>query len=200
VEPTRKGPQPLFAAIVCYGMLVTFFVLERALRRGAAAKTLDATPFDRGTTRAIGLAFLSCALSVLVAPLLAHLGLGKFGNPTTAWAGVAAMIFGISLRVWANQTLGASHTRTLKTVEGQSVVSNGPYRVLRHPGYAGVLLMWFGAGVALRNWIAWVPMALVLGWAYRRRMSAEEEMLLTNIGEGYREYRRRTWRIIPFIY
>jgi protein-S-isoprenylcysteine O-methyltransferase Ste14 len=60
--------------------------------------------------------------------------------------------------------------------------------------------MWFGAGVALRNWIALVPMALVLGWAYRRRMSAEEEMLLTNIGEEYREYSRRTWRIIPFIY
>ena len=67
----------LFAAIVCYGMLATFFVLEQALRRGTAAKTLDATPFDRGTTRAIGLAFLSCALSVMVAPLLTHLGLGE---------------------------------------------------------------------------------------------------------------------------
>jgi protein-S-isoprenylcysteine O-methyltransferase Ste14 len=60
--------------------------------------------------------------------------------------------------------------------------------------------MWFAAGVALRNWIALVLMALVLGWAYRRRMSAEEEMLLANIGEEYREYSRRTWRIIPFIY
>jgi protein-S-isoprenylcysteine O-methyltransferase Ste14 len=200
VAPTGKGPQALFAAIACYGMLATFFVLEQALRRGAAAKTLDATPFDRGTTRAIGLAFLFCALSVMVAPLLAHLGLGEFGNPTTAWAGVAGMILGISLRVWANQTLGSSYTRTLKTVEGQPVVSNGPYRVLRHPGYAGVLLMWFGAGVALRNWIALVITALVLGWAYQRRMSAEEEMLLTNIGEEYREYSRRTWRIIPFIY
>ena len=110
------------------------------------------------------------------------------------------MILGISLRVWANETLGVSYTRTLKTTQGQLVISNGPYRVLRHPGYAGVLLMWLGAGVALRNWIALVFMALFLAWAYQRRMNAEEEMLLTNIGEEYREYSRSTWRIVPFIY
>ena len=110
------------------------------------------------------------------------------------------MILGISLRVWANRTLGASYTRTLKTVQGQSIVSNGPYRVLRHPGYAGVLMMWLGAGVALRNWIALVFMVLFLGRAYLRRMKAEEEMLLTSIGETYRDYSRRTWRVIPFIY
>ena len=110
------------------------------------------------------------------------------------------MALGISLRVWANQTLGASYTRKLRTVQGQRVVSDGPYRVLRHPGYAGVLLMWFAAGVGLRNWIALILIAFPLGWAYRRRMIAEEEMLLTNIGEPYRRYARRTWRIIPFIY
>ena len=110
------------------------------------------------------------------------------------------MILGISLRVWANQTLGASYTRTLRTVPGQAIVSAGPYRVLRHPGYAGVLLMWFGAGVALRNWIALIVMAPLLGWAYLRRMNAEEEMLLRETGEAYRNYTRRTWRIIPFIY
>jgi protein-S-isoprenylcysteine O-methyltransferase Ste14 len=60
--------------------------------------------------------------------------------------------------------------------------------------------MWFGAGVALRNWIALVLMALVLGWAYWRRMNAEEEMLLTSIGDEYREYSRQTWRIIPLLY
>jgi len=59
--------------------------------------------------------------------------------------------------------------------------------------------MWLGAGLALRNWIALVLMVGFLGWAYRRRINAEEEMLLTNIGKEYREY-SRTWRIIPFIY
>jgi protein-S-isoprenylcysteine O-methyltransferase Ste14 len=155
----------MFAAFICYCLLATFFVLERALRRGSAASALDSTPLDRGTTRAIGLAFLACVILVLIAPLLSRLGLGQFGSPTTAWAGVAAMILGIALRVWANQTLGTSYTRRLKTVQGQSIISTGPYRVLRHPGYAGVMLMWLGAGVALRNWIALVSMALFLGWA-----------------------------------
>ncbi len=190
----------MFAAIICYALLATFIVLERALRRGPAATALDATRFDRGTTRAIGVAFLACLLSVLLAPLLSGLGWGRFGGATTAWAGVVAMTLGISFRVWANQTLGASYTRTLKTIHGQSLRSNGPYRVVRHPGYAGALLMWLGAGVALRNWMALVAMACFLGWAYRSRMNAEEEMLLANFGEEYRAYRRGTWRIIPFIY
>jgi len=85
-------------------------------------------------------------------------------------------------------------------MQGQSIVSNGPYRVLWHPGYGGVLLMWLGAGVALRNWVALGFVALLLGLAYRRRMNAEEEMLLTNFGVAYRDYCRRTWRIIPFLY
>jgi protein-S-isoprenylcysteine O-methyltransferase Ste14 len=190
----------LLPAIICYGLLAVFFVLEQALRRGPEAKSLESTAFDRGTTQAIGLAFLSCLLLVLIAPLLSRVGVGKFGAPVMAWAGIGSMILGISLRVWANQTLGASYTRTLKTVQGQSIVSDGPYRVLRHPGYAGVLLMWLGAGVALRNWIALIFMAPLLGWAYLRRMNAEEKMLLTDIGEEYRNYSRRTWKIIPFIY
>ena len=186
----------MLATVICYTILAAFFVLERALRRGSEARAMDATPFDRGTTRAIGLAFLACVLVALIAPLVA---LGQFGNPWIAWVGVAVMTSGIWLRAWANRTLGAFYTRTLKTTQRQAVISNGPYRVLRHPGYAGVLLMWLGAGLALRNWIALVLMVGFLGWAYRRRINAEEEMLLTNIGKEYREY-SRTWRIIPFIY
>jgi protein-S-isoprenylcysteine O-methyltransferase Ste14 len=188
------------AAISCYAILATFLVLERLFRHGAAAKSLDASPTDRGTTRVIGLAFLSSLLLLLCAPFFSRLGWGSMNRPMVAWAGIAMMIVGICLRFWANYTLGAAYTRTLKTTHGQAVVSSGPYRLLRHPGYAGVLLMWLGAGLALQNWIVLVGVALVTGWAYGRRMNAEEEMLLGSLGEAYREYSGRTWRVIPFVY
>jgi protein-S-isoprenylcysteine O-methyltransferase Ste14 len=190
----------LFAAISSYALLATFLILEGVFRRGTAAKALDATPADRGTTRRIGLAFLAAVLLVLIAPFLSGLGPGKLTNPTLAWAGVAAMILGICLRFWANSTLGAAYTRTLRTTPDQVVVSSGPYRVLRHPGYAGVLLMWLGAGLAVQNWIVLVAVALVTGWAYGRRMRAEEAMLLGSLGQAYREYSGRTWRVVPFVY
>jgi protein-S-isoprenylcysteine O-methyltransferase Ste14 len=202
-SPEPSGPltfAPAFRLVVCYALLATFLVLERVFRRGSAAKALDSTPFDRGTTGAIGLAFLACLALVLIAPLLSRLGVGTFNGHTLPWAGIVGMVLGIGLRFWANETLGGAYTRTLRTVPGQSVISGGPYRVLRHPGYAGVLLMWLGAALALGNWIALVAMALVLGWAYGRRMNAEEEMLLASLGEEYRAYRRRTWRIVPFTY
>ena len=148
----------------------------------------------------LGLAFLAGVLVVAGAPFLSRLGWGRWGTPALGWVGVAGMILGIGLRFWANQTLGAAYTRTLKILPGQAVISRGPYGVLRHPGYAGVLLMWLGAGLALENWIALVTIAFVFAWAYRRRMNAEEAMLLARLGDAYREYRRHTWRVVPFVY
>ncbi len=68
--------------VLCYALLAAFFVLERFFRRGSAAKALDPTPFDRGTTRSIGLAFVSCLTLVLIAPFLSRVGLGKLNGLT----------------------------------------------------------------------------------------------------------------------
>lgn len=186
--------------VTCYALLVAFLVLERRFREGSEAKALELTAADRGTTPALGIAFLTGLVLVVSAPLWSHLGWGRWGSLTLAWAGVATMVVGIGLRFWASQVLGAAYTRTLKTLPGQAVISRGPYRVLRHPGYAGVLLMWVGAGLALRNWLVLACLCLVFGWAYGRRMNVEEEMLLASLGEAYRDYRGNTWRIIPFVY
>lgn len=116
------------------------------------------------------------------------------------WIGVALMFVGIAGPVWAARTLGASYTRTLRTLEGQRLVRAGPYRFVRHPGYAWDIVMWLGRDSrrpTRSSWRAWRS-----SWSGRTAggFGAEERMLLDTFGDEYREYSRRTWRSLPPLY
>jgi len=184
-----------------YGLIAVFFGSDRFLRRGAAATSLQPEASDQGSTQAIGQAFGSSMLALLLAPVLTTLGLGRVPQRERLFRlGVFGMLAGLLLRTWATQVLGSSYTRTLRVGQEQRVIQSGPYRVIRHPGYAGTLLVWLAATVALANWIAAALVSITLLRAYRRRIAAEEEMLLQTFPGEYHEYMRRTWRLIPFLY
>ena len=107
---------------------------------------------------------------------------------------------GIALRVWAIRTLGRFYTRTLRTAPQQELVREGPYRVLRHPGYLGDIVMWAGATLATSNWLVAAVTVPLMFAAYCFRIGTEEQMLREAFGEEYARYRGRTWRLIPFLF
>jgi len=185
---------------IAYGLIGCFFVSERTLRRRGAAKSLDTGRADRGTTRDVGAAVGLSVVAMLVAPLLNRTRIGRLSTATPAWSGIAAMLAGLAVRAWAMRVLGSSYTRTLRTTPEQHLVAEGPYRLIRHPGYLGTLLVWIGGGVATANWIVGTAIALCMGRAYRSRLHAEEEMLAATFRDAYPRYAKRTWRLIPFIY
>ena len=80
------------------------------------------------------------------------------------------------------------------------VVTGGPYRLIRHPGYAGSLLVWTGYCLGVGNWIALLVVGVLMLAAYGWRIRAEERMLVAALGEQYRHYQRRTTRLVPFLY
>ena len=95
-------------------------------------------------------------------------------------------------------TLRGSYTRTLRTVEDQRVTDDGPYRLIRHPGYLGSLLTWTGFALTSRKFpvLATIPGLFAV---YRYRMLAEEELLSRDL-DGYSEYRLRTKKLVPFVW
>ena len=95
------------------------------------------------------------------------------------------------------RTLGASYSRTLRTEDEQHVVAEGPYLLIRHPGYLGSLLTWAGFGLTSGSLPALAVVTGLLGRAYRHRIAAEEVLLRRDLS-GYIEYSRRTKRLIPF--
>jgi len=186
---------------LAYLLLGVFFTLERRLRKGQLAQSLETSAFDRESTRVVGGALLISLLSMLLAPGLNLIRRGRTSiSPAAGWLGLGLMVSGIGLRAWANATLGAFHTRTLRVTEDQQLIERGPYRLLRHPGYSGSLLLWLGAGLATMNGLVTTVIAIATGSAYLYRVRAEEAMLAQNFGAAYQDYRQRSWKIIPFVY
>lgn len=120
--------------------------------------------------------------------------------PWAAWTGLALAVAGTALRAWAVAVLGPWFSLTIQVRPGQPVVERGPYRLLRHPSYAGGELGLLGVGLAAGSWVAAV--AFLAPWlvAHRYRIRVEEEALLATLGEPYHAYARRTWRLVPFLW
>lgn len=88
---------------------------------------------------------------------------------------------------------------TVQVVEGQTVVSSGPYAVVRHPMYAGAILVFLGAPVALGSWwgLLLVPI-FIAGFAWR--LVNEEEFLREHL-TGYTEYTHKVrYRLVPYVW
>ena len=113
-------------------------------------------------------------------------------------AGLAAMVAGIAFRWYSIFVLGRSFTVDVATRPGQKVITSGPYRWIRHPSYTGSLLTLLGILLCCANWLSFIALACAIaGYAYRIRV--EESVLAESLGDEYRDYMRRTRRLIPFL-
>jgi protein-S-isoprenylcysteine O-methyltransferase Ste14 len=116
------------------------------------------------------------------------------------WLGCAVLAGGLALRAWAMILLRSSYSRGLQVSESQQLLRAGPYRVIRHPGYAGSLMVWLGFALGLGSWVATLFVFVLLGAAYLYRINAEERMLLAEFARAYADYQRATWRLIPGLF
>jgi protein-S-isoprenylcysteine O-methyltransferase len=127
-------------------------------------------------------------------------GAWRRGGLEIFYAGIALMWIGVVLRGWAVMTLGRFF-RTSVIIQGEHrIVMHGPYRYIRNPSYSGAVLTILGMGLAMDN--AYSAAAAVGGIliAYWRRIRVEQQALVEHFGEPYREYIKRTWALIPFVW
>lgn len=115
--------------------------------------------------------------------------------------GIALLLAGMGLRGWSFRTLGDCYrTLSVEVSPDQPVIDRGPYRWLRHPGHAGMVLTCTGIGAGSANWVglavlATLPLALVL-W----RTRTEESALVAVLGDRYRRYASPRKRLVPLVW
>ncbi len=114
--------------------------------------------------------------------------------------GIFLMLAGVAFRWYSIRILGKYFTRQVAIQPGQTVVENGPYRLIRHPSYSGALITIFGLGLAFTNWLSLIVVMVIACIGYSYRVSVEEKTLVNALGEPYRQYMKRTKRFIPFLY
>ncbi|MDR3577890.1 MAG: isoprenylcysteine carboxylmethyltransferase family protein [Anaerolineaceae bacterium] len=116
------------------------------------------------------------------------------------WLGFGILLVGAALRVWAIVVLGSSFRTTVELSTGQRVVRRGPYRLIRHPSYTGILLMCCGYGIADQNALSLIVAIGLPLLALLYRIHVEEAALAAGIGPEYQEYQRHTKKLIPGIW
>jgi protein-S-isoprenylcysteine O-methyltransferase Ste14 len=120
--------------------------------------------------------------------------------PRTLAMGILAdflVLVGLCLAIWARATLGGNWSARVSLKENHELIQSGPYRIVRHPIYSGLLLMILGTAVLAGQVGGFV--ALVICFAGFWMKLRQEEALLTKHLRGYSDYMRRTKALVPFI-
>lgn len=114
--------------------------------------------------------------------------------------GVVLGWLGLLLRWWSFVSLGKYFTVVLATSEDQPVVERGPYRILRHPSYTGLVFAFAGAGLMVGNWLSTVGAVVLVLTALVHRLQIEERALTAALGNRYREFAASRARLFPYIW
>ena len=117
------------------------------------------------------------------------------------WTGLALGVFSVCLNAWSHKTLserlGEDFDPVLRLIKVRALVKAGPYAGIRHPIYLAFLLMQISLLLLSSNWlIGFSGIAIILG-VILVRIPVEEQMLIEQFGDEYREYMQRTGRLLP---
>jgi protein-S-isoprenylcysteine O-methyltransferase Ste14 len=114
--------------------------------------------------------------------------------------GVCVFVMGMALRLYSIIYLGPFFTNNVAIAKDHRLIDSGPYRYIRHPSYTGALMLFFGLGLSMGNWLSVVVIIVPVFAAFWWRMGIEETALLDALGEPYCCYMKSTKRLVPMIY
>jgi protein-S-isoprenylcysteine O-methyltransferase Ste14 len=150
---------------------------------------------DRGSRALIT---VSIFISVLIAFYFGYGGVGALPD-WIFYVGIFLMLLGVLVRQYAIAILGRFFSLSVQISEDHKVVDNGPYRLVRHPSYTGILITFIGLCLAVQSLAALLVLLLFFGISFGYRMYVEERTLLSALGQDYASYMKRTKRLIPFL-
>jgi protein-S-isoprenylcysteine O-methyltransferase Ste14 len=150
---------------------------------------------DRGSRALI---LLTVGGSLIIALYFGYARLGQLPD-WLFYPGIILMLLGIAIRQWAIAVLGRFFSLNVQVVEDHRVVDKGPYRLIRHPAYTGLLITFIGISLAVQSLGALLVLLAVFTVSFGYRIRVEEKTLLSELGEPYANYMKRTKRLIPYI-
>jgi protein-S-isoprenylcysteine O-methyltransferase Ste14 len=139
---------------------------------------------------AILLAFPDRWLGPLAIPLLPS-------GPAWYWIGAVLTLVGLGFAVWARYHIGRNWSGVVTVKEDHMLIRSGPYAIVRHPIYTGLLLAFIGTAVGRGRLGGLLAVAFML-YAVLRRVQVEEKWMTEAFGSAYDDYRTTTPGLLPF--
>lgn len=156
---------------------------------------------ESGLSRLVRLLAMVCAAALLWLPRVPLPLLGERFLPSGTvcfWTGSVVTATGLLFAVWARHHLGSNWSQAVTLKEDHALVTSGPYALVRHPIYTGLLLAFLGSGVARGEWRGLLAVALVFGVLWHK-LRLEEQWMHAQFGESYEAYSRRVAALVPYI-
>lgn len=153
---------------------------------------------DKGS---IWLLFISISIGYWLSFIMAATKIGRIYHWNTFFViGSTLAIIGLIIRVTSILTLKQQFTYTVTTIDNQELIETGLYKIIRHPGYLGQLIIFLGISTSLSNWLSVLLMIVPVLLGYLNRINVEERFMIEQMGQKYIDYQNRTKRLIPLIY
>jgi protein-S-isoprenylcysteine O-methyltransferase Ste14 len=154
-------------------------------------------------SRLLNMALLWCAFGMLFwAPFLPIRGLMWHFVPLSQWqfwsaVGAALTLVGLLFTVWARVYLGRNWSGMFATIKADhELITGGPYGLVRHPIYSGLMLAFVGTALAIGQWSGVLATVLAL-IAFLHRMTVEERFMRQQFGAAYDDYAKRVPAFVP---
>jgi protein-S-isoprenylcysteine O-methyltransferase Ste14 len=202
LERQMEGlPRPWWAFLLLYESLVLgAFVLEQIVLRRVRAATGDPTAGGRRDRSYLG----KWAIQFLLLQAV-FVRAGRWWSAIDLSVGVLVLgvlvaVAGEAIRIRAMLELADNFSYVPQVREGHRLVTTGPYRYVRHPLYLGLLVYFIGLGLVLRDFILLCIFVGYVAVAIARRIRREERELAERFGGEYEAWRRRTKRLVPFLF
>ncbi len=184
---------PSILAAVAFKVVFSAWIVAEIVNSFWSRKNSGAASQDRGSFWIVsGAGFVV----LFVVFMFRYSGYGSI-NPGLQYFGLILALAGIALREWAIIILGKHFTVRVQIREKAELVTDGPYKYIRHPSYTGSLLTYFGLPLAVGSTLGAVIGIAVCIAAYEYRIYVEEKALRGAFGPDYEEYRKKTWKLFP---
>jgi protein-S-isoprenylcysteine O-methyltransferase Ste14 len=195
-EAREESMDPKIIIIISISYLYGLFEVFMNLRQRGRGRVSSSG--DKGSLWLLyGLITLGYALSFSI-------GATKTGRVypwnTFFVIGMALIAIGLMVRIHSILTLKQFFTYSVAKVENQRIIETGLYKFIRHPGYLGQWMIFFGISTSISNWLSILVMMILVTVGYLYRIQVEERFMIKELGEDYLNYQARTKRIIPLIY
>ena len=149
-------------------------------------------------SRVVGIRAVIVVLVVLLVRSRAFRGNGLHTDPLRAGLGLFLLFVGLGFAVWARMHIGRNWGTPMTQKEEPELVTSGPYHLVRHPIYSGILVAGVGTAIAL-GWF-WLIAVSVAGIYFLYSATVEERYLTGEFPDAYPAYKHSTKMLVPFIF
>ena len=144
---------------------------------------------------------LAIGVCLLAAPHVPIAPLDDRFAPLALWVvrlGAALTLAGVAFAIWARMWIAGNWSSDVTLKRDHELIVDGPYALVRHPIYTGILLALIGTALAVGEWRAALAVVLA-GVAFWRKLTIEEAVMRRQFGEAYARYAARVPALIPFV-